>query len=242
MELTSIAVDDEPHALSDIGDLLSLTPGVNLRATFNNVNDAVTHLQEFGPVDIVFCDISMPVTDGIEGAKMLKVYCDHLIYTTAHRNYAEEAFHEGASGYLVKPIIHERLIEKVEQLKEIQEKSRREEYSEKKFAFVRGKTKHSFIRVFYQEIIYFEALLNHIKIITTKNTEITYLGLKQLERDLMRHPDFIRISKSHMISINYLKKVEGYMAFMTNGECLPIGEKYRHAFTEILRRGMLSGS
>ena len=242
MELTSIAIDDEPHALSEIQDLLSLTPGVQLRATFNNINDAVNNLQEFGPVDIVFCDISMPVTDGIEGAKMLKVYCDHIVYTTAHRNYGEEAFHEGASGYLVKPIIHERLIEQIDLLKDIQEKSRREEYGEKKFAFVTGNTKHSFIRVFYNEIIYFEALLNHIKIITIKNTEITYLGLKQLERELMRHPDFIRISKSYMISINYLKKVEGNMAFMTNGECLPIGEKYRNAFTEILRKGMLSGN
>jgi len=240
MELTSIGIDDEPHALAEIGELLSLTPGINLRGTFSNVNDAIGNLQDFGPVDIVFCDISMPVTDGIEGARMLKVYCDHLVYTTAHRNYGEEAFHEGASGYLVKPIIHERLIETVEQLKEIQEKSRRIEYGEKKFAFVTGNTKHSFIRVFYSEIIYFEALLNHIKIITTKNTEITYVGLKQLERDLMRHPDFIRIGKSHMISINYLKKVEGNMAFMSNGECLPIGEKYRNAFTEILRKGMLS--
>ncbi|WP_168202392.1 LytTR family DNA-binding domain-containing protein [Pedobacter sp. KBS0701] len=241
MELTSIAIDDEPQALAEIGELLSLTPGINLRATFNNVNDAIHNLQEFGPVDIVFCDISMPVTDGIKGAKMLKVYCDHLVYITAHRNYAEEAFHEGASGYLVKPINHERLIEKVEQLKETQEKNRRIEYSEKKFAFITGKTKHSFIQVFYSEIIYFEALLNHIKIITTRNTEITYIGLKQLERDLMRHPDFIRIGKSHMISINYLKKVEGNMAFMSNGECLSVGEKYRNAFTAILRKGMLSG-
>jgi len=241
MELISIAIDDEPHALAEISELLSLVPGIIIRGTFSNTSDAIGHLQDFGPVDIVFCDISMPVTDGIEGARMLKVYCDHLVYTTAHRNYAEEAFHEGASGYLVKPVNLERLIENVEQLKEIQEKSRRIEYGEKKFAFVTGNTKHSFIKVFYSEIVYFEALLNHIKIITTKNTEITYVGLKQLERDLMRHPDFIRIGKSHMISINYLKKVEGNMAFMTNGESLAIGEKYRNAFTQLLRKGMLSG-
>ncbi|KIA96221.1 hypothetical protein OC25_03850 [Pedobacter kyungheensis] len=241
MELISIAIDDEPHALAEISELLSITPGITLRAKFSNVGDALTHLQEFGPVDIVYCDISMPLTDGIEGARMLKVYCDHLVYTTAHRNYAEEAFHEGASGYLVKPLNLERLIEKVEQLKEVQEKSRRIEYGEKKFAFITGNTKNSFIKVFYSEIVYFEALLNHIKIITIKNTEITYVGLKQLERDLMRHPDFIRIGKSHMISVNYLKKVEGNMAFMTNGESLPIGEKYRNAFTEMLRKGMLSG-
>ena len=240
MELTSIAIDDEPHALTELEDLVSLTPGIHLRGTFNRIDDAITHLQDFGPVDLVLCDIHMPITDGIEGAKMLKVYCDHLVYTTAHRNYAEEAFHEGASGYLVKPLVHERLIEKVEQLGEIQEKNRRISFGENKFVFIPGNKKQSFIKVFYHEIIYFEALLNHIKIITTKNTEITYIGLKRLEKELMRHPDFIRIGKSYMISINYLKKVEGHMAFMTNGECLPIGEKYRNAFTEILRKGMIS--
>lgn len=241
MELNCIVIDDEPHAIAEFKELIALTPGISLRESFNSVEDAITHLQDYGTVDVVFSDIGMPMTDGIEGAKMLTIYCGALVYTTAHRHFGEQAFREGASGYLVKPLKHERFVDQVKQLQALKEKKKRLEYEGEKFAFIKGSTKGSFITVFYHDIMYIEAALNYIKIFTPKQTEITYLGLKELEKQLMMHPDFIRISKSYLISVNYLKKVEGNIAFMSDGQGHAIGEKYRPAFMDLLRKRMIGG-
>ncbi|MFO0698622.1 MAG: response regulator transcription factor [Nitrospira sp.] len=56
--------------------------------------------------DLVLLDISMPLLNGIDAARQIKKLCPSakLIFLTMHTSpsYVTEAFHVGASGYLLK--------------------------------------------------------------------------------------------------------------------------------------------
>ncbi len=69
--------------------------------------------------DVAFLDVQMPEVDGIALGKLLQsIYPDiDLIYTTAYKEPAVEAFDMRASGYLLKPITLEKVKKEMEQLR-----------------------------------------------------------------------------------------------------------------------------
>ena len=67
--------------------------------------------------DIVFLDISMPGMDGIEAARRWPAR-SHVVFVTAHDEYAISAFEHGAVDYLLKPAEPERVALTCERLRE----------------------------------------------------------------------------------------------------------------------------
>ena len=65
----------------------------------------------------MFLDISMPGMDGIQAARALagKV---HVVFVTAHDQYAISAFEQGAIDYVLKPAEPERLALTCERLRD----------------------------------------------------------------------------------------------------------------------------
>ena len=70
-------------------------------------------------IDIAFLDIEMPVINGIQLAKKLKKINPliNIIFVTAYNNYALDAFHIHASGYIMKPINENKLKEELDGLR-----------------------------------------------------------------------------------------------------------------------------
>ena len=67
--------------------------------------------------DIVFLDISMPEMDGIEAARALAGQV-HVVFVTAHDEYAISAFEQGAVDYVLKPAEPERVALTCQRLRE----------------------------------------------------------------------------------------------------------------------------
>ncbi|TKC00049.1 LytR/AlgR family response regulator transcription factor [Pedobacter cryotolerans] len=238
MEIRCIIIDDEPHAISELEDLIMRTPGIGLLGSFYNVNDAVRFLNEGQIVDIIFSDIDMPLINGIAAAKILKAYCSNLIYVTAHRNFAIEAFAVNAIGYLLKPVGIEAFVSKISEItlsiRNIKGNSNQD------LIFIKGSHKNAFIKLAFSDVIRIEAMLNYVKIFTQKGDEITYVGLKKLEDILKKKCNFFRISKSSIINLDFMDRVDGNVIKMNDGGALNIGEKYRDAFHEFLRKRTLN--
>ena len=66
---------------------------------------------------IVFLDIRMPGLTGLEVARRAAEGV-HVVFVTAHDQYAVEAFDRAAADYLLKPVTDERLVETVRRLRE----------------------------------------------------------------------------------------------------------------------------
>lgn len=238
MEICSIIIDDEPHAISELEDLVKRTPGIGLLGSFCNVNDAVEFLSEGHRVDIIFSDIDMPLLNGISAAKILKTYCDYLIYVTAHRDFAIDAFGVNAAGYLLKPVSTESFVNKVAEIAQDIRNLKRDD--DQNLIFIKGSHKNAFIKLAFSDIIRIEAMLNYVKIYTQKGDEITYVGLKKLEDLLRKKGNFFRISKSSIINLDFMDRVDGHVVKLNNGGAFTIGEKYRDAFHEFLRKRTLN--
>jgi DNA-binding LytR/AlgR family response regulator len=113
---TAVVVDDERLMREQIASRLKAAwPELEIVGEGANGREAVALVQSLEP-DIAFLDISMPGMDGIEAARALagKV---HIVFVTAHDQYAIRAFEYGAIDYLLKPADAERVALTCERLR-----------------------------------------------------------------------------------------------------------------------------
>ena len=95
---TAVVADDERLMRDQIvARLKEAWPELLIVGEAGNGREAVAIVQSLEP-DIVFLDISMPGMDGIEAARALAGQV-HVVFVTAHDQYAISAFEHGAVDY-----------------------------------------------------------------------------------------------------------------------------------------------
>lgn len=102
--LSAVIVDDERLALTLLERMLE-ERGVRVVGAFTKPSELKSKLAALEP-DAVFLDIDMPGTNGLELAAELKNMRDEvqIVFVTAYRQYAVEAFQVNAIDYLLKPL------------------------------------------------------------------------------------------------------------------------------------------
>jgi len=114
---TAVVADDERLMREQIvGRLKEAWPELAVVGEAANGREAVALVRSLEP-DIVFLDISMPEMDGIQAAKALAGQV-HVVFVTAHDEYAVKAFEQGAVDYVLKPAEPERLAVTCQRLRE----------------------------------------------------------------------------------------------------------------------------
>lgn len=106
----AIILDDEILAIERMERLLENDGRVQVVGKFQDAFKAIDYCMR-SDIDIIFTDIEMPTLNGITFGKMLQENSPNslLVYMTAHSQYTLEAFENNAVGYLLKPIIPEKL-------------------------------------------------------------------------------------------------------------------------------------
>jgi DNA-binding LytR/AlgR family response regulator len=114
---SAVVADDERLMREQIIDRLKEAwPELLIVGEASNGREAIAMVQSLHP-DIVFLDISMPGMDGIETAQALAGRA-HVVFVTAHDQYAISAFEHGAVDYLLKPAEPERVALTCQRLRE----------------------------------------------------------------------------------------------------------------------------
>lgn len=115
MNPAALIADDEPllrHLLQ--ARLAAAWPALRIVAEARNGRHALELFEAQRP-DVCFLDVHMPGMSGIEVARAIGKRA-HLVFVTAHDQYALEAFEHGVLDYLVKPVTAARLEETVARL------------------------------------------------------------------------------------------------------------------------------
>src|SRR5215216_2173562 len=107
-QFNCLIVDDEPIARQIVETYCSHLPDLKVVASCATVFEAKTFLQNQS-IDILFLDINMPVLDGVSFLKTLK-NPPQVIFTTAYKEYAIDAFDLSACDYLLKPFSLDRFL------------------------------------------------------------------------------------------------------------------------------------
>ena len=99
-----LIVDDEWPARRELRGQLEKFRGVQVVGEAASAPEALELIQAV-PYDVVFLDIQMPGTSGLELARRLQQQPGrpHVVFTTAYPQYAIDAVNLGAAGYLLKP-------------------------------------------------------------------------------------------------------------------------------------------
>jgi len=114
---SAVVADDERLMREQIIDRLKEAwPELLIVGEASNGREAIAMVHSLHP-DIVFLDISMPGMDGIETAQALAGRA-HVVFVTAHDQYAISAFEHGAVDYLLKPAEPERVALTCQRLRE----------------------------------------------------------------------------------------------------------------------------
>ena len=118
MKLRAYLVDDEPLAITRLERLLGQTGRVEVIGSATDPLEAVEALSSALP-DVCFLDIQMPRLNGFEMLARLSVQ-PVVVFTTAHDQYALNAFAVNSVDYLLKPVDPGQLaraLDKVERLR-----------------------------------------------------------------------------------------------------------------------------
>lgn len=112
MKIKALLVDDESPARKELRYLLKPVEDVLIVGEAENALEAM-ELIENVDYSVIFLDINMPGLNGIELARKLSNSPDPpaVIFTTAHEEFAFDAFSVHAYDYLLKPIHPKRLDE-----------------------------------------------------------------------------------------------------------------------------------
>ncbi len=113
---TALLLEDEPLLRENLKSALAkLWPDLRITHETGDGDEALAQLLD-APPEIAFLDIRVPGTSGIEIARRFSGKV-HVVFVTAHQDFAIEAFERGAVDYVLKPINLARLATTVERLK-----------------------------------------------------------------------------------------------------------------------------
>jgi DNA-binding LytR/AlgR family response regulator len=113
---TAVIADDERLLREQLrARLAEAWPELEIVGEAKNGDEAVALVERLAP-DLVFLDIRMPGTTGIEAARAIGDACE-IVFVTAYDEYAVQAFEQGAVDYVLKPADRERLALTAERLR-----------------------------------------------------------------------------------------------------------------------------
>jgi two-component system LytT family response regulator len=237
-QLTAIIVDDERLAREGLRLRLNDDDRFDVVAQCPSAHHALCAIEQFQP-DIAFVDIEMPGLSGLELAELLSKNTSavpKVVFVTAFREFALNAFEFRAFDYLLKPFSDDRLASCLSKLADsffdsdvVLQHLKLDELLSRKTGnsidgFIRNlevtsggsmselqrtvsmKSGSDWIKVRLDDITWIEAAGDYMCLHTSEGTHIIRKTLKQFEQEL--DPTlFPRVNRSAMINLSKLKRL-----------------------------------
>jgi two-component system LytT family response regulator len=240
--LRAIIVDDEQRGINSIRLLVEkFVSDVKIVASTTDPQAAIGLIEDYKP-EIVFLDINMPHLNGFEVLNRLSFHDFHLIFTTAHEEYALQALKKSALDYLLKPIDVDDLLAAVDKAKSRSDQKHKLPDFEKILSEMQSdstnrisvSTKEGVENLHTDDIIRAEASSNYAYIYTVRGEKLLIAKtLKELETVLTESKNFMRIHQSHIINLKHTQRFikEGHgIILMSDNFKVPVSKHKKDDF------------
>lgn len=192
-------------------------------------------------IDLLFTDIDMPGTNGVEFVRSLN-HQPMVIFTTAYPSFAIDGFKLNAVDYLLKPFEFEDCLhaaEKAQKLKNINLSTASfSEPNNTGTLFI--KSDYKMIRVDINSIKYIESMSEYVRIYIEKKEKpiITLNSLQKLEARLPSH--FMRVHRSYIVNLQKIIEISRLRIRFDDKKLIPISENYKEkVMNYITNNGLL---
>ncbi|NPA45420.1 MAG: response regulator transcription factor [Chlorobi bacterium] len=227
--MNCIIIDDDKVSRLVIEKYIKKTDFINLVESFDNAVDAANYFSKKVSIDLIFLDIEMPGMTGVEFLEILE-NLPQIIVVSAKEKYAMQAIEYDVTDYLLKPIVFPRFLKSVNKVKKrLEEEEATKEHPNG--IFVKSSSA-SFIRIFFDDILYVEAMENYVVIVTEKNKHTIHFTMKAILSKLPSDK-FIRIHRSYIVNKDKVEQIKDNMIIITlKGEkkSFPISKSYKEDF------------
>ena len=186
---------------------------------FQSGEDLLWEMEQKGNMDIILLDIEMGGINGVETARRIREKDNRaiLFFISYYEQYCKEIINVQPFRFIDKPVSEEEL-----------DRGFREAFkamSQKEEIF---------------EYTYFESDKRQVNLYSTDGVSSFYKKLDEVEAQLEQmNIKFLRISKSYLVNVNYVKEFRYEKVVMDDGKEFKIGPRYkdkiRKSYIELMR-------
>jgi two-component system LytT family response regulator len=232
--IRTIIIDDEQKAIDSLQYLLNkYCPNISICATATTFEKAYQLVHLHKP-NLVFSDVLLNATEGtgIDLINILKEKKTEVIFMSAFKDYAVDAFRVKAVDYLLKPINIEQLVDAVGKVANHKQEPGVKSYR----STIQIPTQQGFTVLKQEDIIHCEAQGPYTYFHTKDKKIISSENLGSVEQKLL-NAIFFRVHKSHIINklhITAYHRGDGGFVTMTDSSEVPVSRNSKDAFLEWL--------
>lgn len=211
--------DDEKNCLDSMKRLLAEYPGVSRTEYYQDLSQLSEALENGTTYDLVLMDIEWEGNeqDGIAYAAQYNIHSPQtqFIFVTAYNDkFSQKIFWEKVNlcGFLVKPV-------QKENLEKLLDKVREKIFSSEALILQHGGITE---KIPSSQIRYLESNAHQVLIHTLSGEISVYEKLDVYEKKL--HKDFLRVHKSFLVNMQYIRRIEMKEVTMQDGTVLPVSK------------------
>ncbi len=224
MKMNCLIVDDEPLAAKVLETHIASIPSLYFAGSCLNAFEAMDALKA-NTIDLMFLDIHMPKLMGHAFLRTLR-NPPKVIFTTAYREYAVDAFELDAIDYLLKPITLERLLRALNKIGTDMPSTVKEEKSIlDPDGFIYFRAERKMVKARYADIVMIESIKDYIKIIRKNERPLLVKQSISSLEDALPGNLFLRVHRSYIVAINQITAFTNHDVEI-GGLQIPIGRSY----------------
>lgn len=204
-----------------------------MEITIQQFSSGTELLQYNKTIDILFLDIQMDYINGMETARKLRnrKFKGFIIFITILKEMVFQSFEVQAYDYLLKPITEKQFDKTMERLfTSIQNAN------EANLLIQKG---HESRIISIEDIVYCE-IIDRKVYLHLSSSEILdfYDRIENLEKKL--NNNFFRCHRSFLINLKHLKSYKNGIAYMENGQEIPVSRLRSKTFSNVILQYMKS--
>ncbi len=250
--ITTVLIDDDSNLRDGMRELLAFyAPDIVIVGEAEDVASGVAVMDKLKP-QVVFLDIQLNDGTGFDVLEKLTQkngsMSSHIVFITAHEQYAIKAFRFSALDFLLKPVDPDELETVIGKIRNVLKKNNSYAHIDLLLENIRKKvdnfkrialTTSEGIHLFeVSDIIRCEGEDNYTTFYIKNNKPLIISRTLKEYEELLSEYGFERIHQSHLINIAYLKsyvKKDGGYVVMADNTQLPISQRKKERLQEIIK-------
>lgn len=207
--MKAIIVEDEIPAKEELEYLIQTHSNIEIVASFEDGLDVLKFLQE-EEVDAIFLDINIPSLDGMLLASNISKFAKkpYIIFTTAYKEHAAQAFELEAFDYILKPYEEKRIAAMLAKLESAYQRESKgpEEVTTEVNRRINLRKNENIIVTDVNDIYYAEAS-EKVTVVYTKSEEYMMPMSISDFHDKLPQDTFFRCHRSYTVNLSKIHEI-----------------------------------